>query len=135
MLKQLIALATIDAPHSADGTAVEFEITVEAVRHRVPATVVKTPFFNPPGKPLRSEVTAVGPPAKTLQGQPVESVRGADPEAELGLRMVGCLEAGLHLYCDCSMPSRVLFAHGGAVAASMAAGALVATTIARPRSR
>jgi hypothetical protein len=26
------------------------EVTVEAVRHRVPATVVKTPFFNPPRK-------------------------------------------------------------------------------------
>jgi hypothetical protein len=44
-------------------------------------------------------------------------------------------DAGLRLYCDYSMPSHVLFAHGGAVAASMAAGALVATTIARPRSR
>jgi aminomethyltransferase len=47
VLKKLIALATIDAPHVADGTALEFEVTVEAVRHRVPATVVKTPFFNP----------------------------------------------------------------------------------------
>jgi hypothetical protein len=26
------------------------EITVEAVRHRVPAAVVKTPFFNPARK-------------------------------------------------------------------------------------
>ena len=50
VLKKLIALATIDAPHQAEGTAVEFEITVEAVRHRVPATVVKTPFFNPKRK-------------------------------------------------------------------------------------
>jgi len=25
-------------------------VTVEAVRHRVPATVVATPFFNPPRK-------------------------------------------------------------------------------------
>jgi len=25
-------------------------VTVEAVRHRVPATVVKTPFFNPTRK-------------------------------------------------------------------------------------
>jgi aminomethyltransferase len=50
VLKKLIALATIDAPHFALGTAVEFEITVEAVRHRAPATVVKTPFFNPPRK-------------------------------------------------------------------------------------
>jgi aminomethyltransferase len=50
VLKKLIALATVTAPHFADGTALEFEVTVEAVRHRVPATVVKTPFFNPPRK-------------------------------------------------------------------------------------
>jgi aminomethyltransferase len=47
VLKKLIALATIDAPHFQEGTRIEFEVTVEAVRHRVPATVVKTPFFNP----------------------------------------------------------------------------------------
>jgi aminomethyltransferase len=50
ILKKLIALATIDAPHEREGTSVDFEITVEAVRHRVPATVVKTPFFSPPRK-------------------------------------------------------------------------------------
>jgi aminomethyltransferase len=50
VLKKLIALATIASPHFAEGTALEFEITVEAVRYRVPATVVKTPFFNPPRK-------------------------------------------------------------------------------------
>jgi aminomethyltransferase len=50
VLKKLIALATVSAPHAADGTSLEFEVTVEAVRHRVPATVVKTPFFNPPRK-------------------------------------------------------------------------------------
>jgi glycine cleavage system T protein (aminomethyltransferase) len=50
VLKKLIALATIAAPHFAEGTNLEFEITIEAVRHRVPATVVKTPFFNPPRK-------------------------------------------------------------------------------------
>jgi aminomethyltransferase len=50
VLKKLIALATIDAPYFAEGSALEFEATVEAVRHRVPATVVKTPFFNPPRK-------------------------------------------------------------------------------------
>jgi aminomethyltransferase len=47
VLKKLIALATLDSPAFTEGTALEFEITVEAVRHRVPATVVKTPFFNP----------------------------------------------------------------------------------------
>jgi glycine cleavage system T protein (aminomethyltransferase) len=50
VLKKLIALATISAPHFAEGTALEFEVTVEAVRHRVPAIVVKTPFFNPARK-------------------------------------------------------------------------------------
>ena len=50
VLKKLIALATISAPHFAEGTVLEFEVTVEAERHRVPATVVKTPFFNPPRK-------------------------------------------------------------------------------------
>jgi aminomethyltransferase len=50
VLKKLIALATIDAPHYAEGTPIEFEITVEARRHRVRATVVKTPFYNPPRK-------------------------------------------------------------------------------------
>jgi aminomethyltransferase len=49
-LKKLIALATIDAPHYAIGTRLEMEMTVEAVRHRATATVVPTPFFNPPRK-------------------------------------------------------------------------------------
>jgi aminomethyltransferase len=53
VLKKLIALATIDVPHEAEGTAIEFEITIEAVRHRVPARVVKTPFFNPKRKTAR----------------------------------------------------------------------------------
>ena len=46
-LKKMIALATIDRRYARAGTKLQFEITVEAVRHRVPATVVKTPFFNP----------------------------------------------------------------------------------------
>jgi aminomethyltransferase len=49
-LKQLIALATIDRPHTTAGTEVDVEITVEAVRHRVPARVVATPFYNPDRK-------------------------------------------------------------------------------------
>jgi aminomethyltransferase len=47
VLKKLIALATIDRPHYADGTGLEVEVTVEAVRHRVPARAVSPPFFNP----------------------------------------------------------------------------------------
>jgi aminomethyltransferase len=50
VMKRMIALATIDKPHFATGTALEMELTVEAVRYRVPATVVATPFFNPPRK-------------------------------------------------------------------------------------
>jgi aminomethyltransferase len=49
-LKKLIALATVAAPCFAENTSLECEVTVEAVRHRVPATVVKTPFFNPSRK-------------------------------------------------------------------------------------
>jgi aminomethyltransferase len=47
VLKKMIALATVDRPHYATGTRLEMEVTVEAVRHRVGATVVQTPFFNP----------------------------------------------------------------------------------------
>ena len=50
VLKRMIALATVDQPHFALGTALDMELTVEAVRHRVGATVVPTPFFNPPRK-------------------------------------------------------------------------------------
>ncbi len=50
VLKKLIALATIARDHYAMGTRLEMEVTVEAVRHRVGATVVKTPFFDPPRK-------------------------------------------------------------------------------------
>jgi aminomethyltransferase len=50
VLKRLIALATIDAPFFAEGTRVQVEVTVEAARRYAGATVVKTPFFNPPRK-------------------------------------------------------------------------------------
>jgi aminomethyltransferase len=45
VLKKLIALATIDRPHCADGTALQMEITVEATRYTATATVVPTPFL------------------------------------------------------------------------------------------
>ncbi|HVQ16474.1 MAG TPA: aminomethyltransferase family protein [Vicinamibacterales bacterium] len=47
VLKRMIALATVDRPHYAEGTVLQMEITVEAVRHQVTAKVVATPFFNP----------------------------------------------------------------------------------------
>lgn len=49
-LKKMIALATVNRPHFAEGTELQMEVTVEAVRHRVKARVVKTPFFDPPRK-------------------------------------------------------------------------------------
>ncbi len=50
VLKKMIALATVDRPHYAEGTTVQVEMTVEAVRYRVGAKVARTPFFNPPRK-------------------------------------------------------------------------------------
>jgi aminomethyltransferase len=49
-LKKMIALATVSRGATAVGTRLEMEYTVEAVRGKVAATVVKTPFFNPPRK-------------------------------------------------------------------------------------
>ncbi|MBI4266515.1 MAG: aminomethyl transferase family protein [Acidobacteria bacterium] len=49
-LKRLIALATVDAPHFVEGTELRIEVTIEGVRHFAGATVVATPFFNPPRK-------------------------------------------------------------------------------------
>jgi aminomethyltransferase len=46
-LKKLIALATVDAPHSGTGSQLRIEITVEGVRRSARATVVPMPFFNP----------------------------------------------------------------------------------------
>jgi aminomethyltransferase len=49
-LKKMIALACVKREHSALGTSLSMEITVEAVRHTVSARVVPLPFFNPPRK-------------------------------------------------------------------------------------
>jgi len=50
VLKKMIALATVDKPFYGEGTRLHIEVTVEAVRHRVAATVAKTPFFDPKRK-------------------------------------------------------------------------------------
>jgi len=50
LLKQLIALASIEPSHAKPGTKLQIELTVEAVRHRATATVRQLPFFNPPRK-------------------------------------------------------------------------------------
>jgi aminomethyltransferase len=49
-LKKMIALASVDREHSAEGTELRIEITVEAVRHNGRATVRELPFFNPARK-------------------------------------------------------------------------------------
>ena len=49
-LKKMIALATVKRQYTKPGTQLQFEITIEAKRHRARATVVKTPFFNPKRK-------------------------------------------------------------------------------------
>ena len=56
-LKRLIALATIDRPHFADGTELQMEITVEATRYTATATVVPTPFLKLPRRTARRFVT------------------------------------------------------------------------------
>ena len=50
LLKQYIALAHLESPLAAPGTAVEMEITVEHHRKRASARVTKLPFFSPDRK-------------------------------------------------------------------------------------
>jgi aminomethyltransferase len=49
-LKKMIALACVGHAHSALGTTLHIEMTVEAERKSVAAKVVPMPFFNPPRK-------------------------------------------------------------------------------------
>ena len=58
VLKKLIALATVRRECAAVGSRLRAEFTIDAVRHKVEATVVRTPFFNPPRK------VAVPPPGR-----------------------------------------------------------------------
>ena len=50
VLKKMIGLATVKREFGRPGTDIEIEITVEAIRHRVRASVTKTPFYNPKQK-------------------------------------------------------------------------------------
>ena len=43
-----LALATVQAAYADPGTVLQIEVTVEFERRRVPAVVMKTPFFDPP---------------------------------------------------------------------------------------
>jgi aminomethyltransferase len=49
-LKKMIALACVNREHSAIGTTLHMELTVEAVRHTVSTKVAALPFFNPARK-------------------------------------------------------------------------------------
>jgi aminomethyltransferase len=49
-LKKNLALAQIESASAREGTKVKIEVTAEYRRHTVTATVVETPFFNPPRK-------------------------------------------------------------------------------------
>ena len=50
LLKKYIVIATVASPYSKPGTRVLIELAVEWERHRVPATVVERPFFEPDRK-------------------------------------------------------------------------------------
>ncbi len=50
ILKKMIALASIETAYAQPGTKLQMEITIEAVRQKVTANVVKIPFFNPERK-------------------------------------------------------------------------------------
>jgi aminomethyltransferase len=50
VLKRMIALASIETSHAKLGTRLQIEITIEAIRQKVTAKIVKMPFFNPPRK-------------------------------------------------------------------------------------
>jgi len=43
-------LASVEPRCAAPGSKLQIEMTVEAVRHRVTATVRQLPFFSPPRK-------------------------------------------------------------------------------------
>jgi len=50
ILKKMIALASIETDHAAVGTKLQMELTIEAMRKKVGAKIVKMPFFNPARK-------------------------------------------------------------------------------------
>ncbi len=49
-LKKYIALATVEKAFTEPGTKLDIEVTIEHTRKTAGATVVKTPFFDPPRK-------------------------------------------------------------------------------------
>jgi aminomethyltransferase len=49
-LKKMLALASVETGHSKIGNKLQMEITVESMRQKVSAKIVKIPFFNPERK-------------------------------------------------------------------------------------
>jgi glycine cleavage system T protein (aminomethyltransferase) len=68
LLKRYLGLASVRAAHAAPGTRLQLEHTVEWERHTVTATVVATPFFNPPRKREVPAAPAPEPPAPAAAG-------------------------------------------------------------------
>jgi len=50
VLKKMIALASVETSYSKPGTKLQVEVTIEAVRQKAAARVVRLPFFNPARK-------------------------------------------------------------------------------------
>jgi aminomethyltransferase len=50
ILKKMIALGSIETDHAKLGTKLQMELTIEAMRKKVGAKIVKMPFFNPARK-------------------------------------------------------------------------------------
>ena len=50
LLKKMLALGSVKTECAQPGTKLQMELTVEAVRHTVTATVVPIPFYNPARK-------------------------------------------------------------------------------------
>ena len=49
-LKKMIALASLETEYSKPGTALQMEVTIEAIRLKTNVEVRTLPFFNPPRK-------------------------------------------------------------------------------------
>ncbi len=79
-LKKNLALASIYTPWAALGTQVKIEQTVEFVRHRVTATVVPKPAFDPPRKRTTPGIKKrkKGNRAKTKNARPADTAPPPD---------------------------------------------------------
>ncbi|RKY18541.1 MAG: aminomethyl transferase family protein [Planctomycetota bacterium] len=72
-LKQNLALASVRTPHAKPGARLKLEVTVEYQRRKVTATIVPTPFFDPPrkrGKAPADNVPATDAPIDTAPATP-----------------------------------------------------------------